>query len=188
MLAGAATDPDTSDTTDVEALAERVLERCLTRAVHEDDVALVVVGRMALDSTVLEGAGVGDDPAIGSAALAATVHEQTFPATTESIGAARRFVATATGEHHEHLSLVTSELVTNAVLHGEGPVTVRVERSDDGLRLAVHDRGAGTPRPERPESHAPSGRGLRIVETVATRWGTDPDESGKWVWALLNGR
>ena len=188
VLSGAATDPDTSDTTDVEALAERVLERCLTRAVHEDDVALVVVGRMALDSTVLEGAGVGDDPAIGSAALAATVHEQTFPATTESIGAARRFVATATGEHHEHLSLVTSELVTNAVLHGEGPVTVRVERSDDGLRLAVHDRGAGTPRPERPESHAPSGRGLRIVETVATRWGTDPDESGKWVWALLNGR
>jgi hypothetical protein len=37
-------------------------------------------------------------------------------------------------------------------------------------------------------SHTPSGRGLRIVETVATRWGTDPDESGKWVWALLNGR
>ena len=86
--------------------------------------------------------------------------------------------------------LLTSELVTNAVLHGLTPVTVLV--SDDGVRVRV-EVADGRPGPlslpsEGPAADRISGRGLGIVDHLADRWGCRPqqDPAGKVVWFELS--
>ncbi|MER7400491.1 ATP-binding protein [Streptomyces sp. NPDC000151] len=57
-----------------------------------------------------------------------------------------------------------------------------------GVRIEVHDASCGQPRPLTPDSHAPGGRGLLLVATLAERWGVSARLGpGKAVWAeLLN--
>jgi anti-sigma regulatory factor (Ser/Thr protein kinase) len=80
--------------------------------------------------------------------------------------------------------LVTSELVTNAVVHAEPPVRLRLlQRGADAVDVLVHDGGhtceqAPTGRPDH-------GRGLRIVATLAQRRGAWLDATGCWAWARL---
>lgn len=80
--------------------------------------------------------------------------------------------------------LVVTELVTNAVLHGTAPITLRVSLLDDGVRVAVTDHGRAMPvRPE-PSLDAMTGRGLSLVAATARSWGVEPaDDGGKVVWA-----
>lgn len=59
--------------------------------------------------------------------------------------------------------LVTSELVTNAVLHGGPPVTVELRVRDDALRLDVADGSAEPPRLQHPDPDSESGRGLALA-------------------------
>lgn len=78
--------------------------------------------------------------------------------------------------------LLTSELVTNAVLHGQGSdigVTVRV---DGGVRVEVHDNGPGIPSPKHYADDAGTGRGLLLVEAMSTAWGVEVIGHGKTVW------
>ena len=80
-------------------------------------------------------------------------------------------------------ALVVSELVTNAVLHAGGADRIIVECDSTTILITVHDR---SPEPPRRRHHAAiGGRGLRIVEQLATRWGTTPHPHGKDVWAVL---
>ena len=85
--------------------------------------------------------------------------------------------------------LVVCELVTNAYLHGEGPIVVRVLRDErDGLPLIeVWDGGAGRPV-VRPQNYAAvSGRGLQFMAEMVNAWGVRPlSEGGKVVWAKLS--
>ena len=86
--------------------------------------------------------------------------------------------------------LLASELVTNAVVHGEGPVTVRVWPGADGLRVEVSDHGGGTPRlQDRLDVESEGGRGLGIVDGLASRWGVAPRTtgSGTTVWFEMDG-
>jgi two-component sensor histidine kinase len=73
--------------------------------------------------------------------------------------------------------VIASELVTNAILHGEPPVRLEVRSTDSGLHVAVHDRRADVGRP------TPASRGLRIVDTLAVDWGMTPTATGKCFWA-----
>ncbi len=80
--------------------------------------------------------------------------------------------------------LATNELVTNAILHGEGTLTVTVWLGD-GLRVVVTDEGGATPHRSRvPQYDEESGRGLHILEALTTRWGVIPRTvgPGKSVW------
>ncbi len=85
--------------------------------------------------------------------------------------------------------LLTSELVTNAVVHGLGPVQLML--IDDGLRLRVEVSDAETESlplaPRWPGQMDASGRGLLIVDRLADRWGTRPRRTppGKIVWFEL---
>ena len=86
--------------------------------------------------------------------------------------------------------LLVSELVTNAMLHAQTEAEVEVECHDHTVRVAVSD---GVPAGIDPESGhqshtvgAPSGRGLRIVDALAHRWGVSVHEAGKTVWFELN--
>jgi serine phosphatase RsbU (regulator of sigma subunit)/anti-sigma regulatory factor (Ser/Thr protein kinase) len=81
--------------------------------------------------------------------------------------------------------LVASELATNAILHGEGVVRVAVDPVDDGVRLEVHDRTRVPPVLALASADAMTGRGLRLVAAVASRWGVEAVDDGKVVWAEL---
>jgi anti-sigma regulatory factor (Ser/Thr protein kinase) len=84
--------------------------------------------------------------------------------------------------------LLTSELVTNALTHGESPVTVAVSWSVEQLRVEVHDRSRYLPAPW-PAKIAvddEAGRGLLLVDTLATDWGFYRTPGGKAVYFTLD--
>ena len=81
-------------------------------------------------------------------------------------------------------ALVLSELVGNAVRHAEGPtMQVRLRRSGDVLRLAVHDSSPRPPVARDATDEDESGRGMLIIEALSVRWGWEPQPGGKAVWA-----
>lgn len=90
--------------------------------------------------------------------------------------------------------LLTSELVTNALVHtGHGAeVTATVVDEPDGreadrLRVEVRDFLALQPRPQRPGSESTHGRGLLLVQSLADAWGVRRQGAGKVVWFELDG-
>ena len=89
------------------------------------------------------------------------------------------------GASNQVIELLTGELVSNAVVHGPAGEPVRVAVRVDGpvVRVAVSDRGGGTPRVRHAEPTAPSGRGMALVEALSTVWGSArlPD-GGTTVW------
>ncbi len=119
----------------------------------------------------------------------------TYRETLESPGPARHWLAgllTAEGVDPHTLddaTLVVSELVTNALIHGEGAPDLRMTLTSDALMVAVTDKaniaeddevrsGAGFPSEV-------GGLGLLIVERLAMAWGVVPHPAGKTVWAIL---
>jgi len=84
--------------------------------------------------------------------------------------------------------LATSELVTNAVLHGTGPLELRLRTHGTEVLLEVLDSATFHPRKLRPSVDDEHGRGLQIVAALADRWGTRGTEDGKAVWCVLSAR
>ncbi len=80
------------------------------------------------------------------------------------------------------VGLVTSELVTNAVRHVGGPFTLAVALVPDRVRIEVSDASSRQPLPEALNSNRAGGWGLKIVEQLATTWGSEPQANGKVVW------
>ncbi|MFK4692723.1 ATP-binding protein [Streptomyces pristinaespiralis] len=89
--------------------------------------------------------------------------------------------------------LVASELIANALQHTSGALLIRVEAYEFGAALGVADRGADiTAVPVRPSNSsvdegtvAASGRGLFIVDSLASAWSVEETENGKIVIAVL---
>ena len=84
-------------------------------------------------------------------------------------------------ELERHLVLLTCELVTNSVLHGEAGegemIEVELRATDTGLRAQVTDPGTGfAPAGRRRQLDEPGGWGLVLVERLATNWGVERDE------------
>jgi anti-sigma regulatory factor (Ser/Thr protein kinase) len=82
-------------------------------------------------------------------------------------------------------ALLTSEVVTNAVMHAGGTIVVRVACRPPRLRVEVADSSEQIPVPGSPLSSATSGRGLQLVEALASDWGTTREGQGKTVWFEL---
>jgi signal transduction histidine kinase len=87
-------------------------------------------------------------------------------------------------------TLLTSELVTNAILHTAsglgGKFTVTVSRTGNCVRIEVADDGSGTSPHPRPHGRdGESGFGLSLVELIARRWGYDGGTPGRVVWFEL---
>jgi anti-sigma regulatory factor (Ser/Thr protein kinase) len=81
-------------------------------------------------------------------------------------------------------ALVGTELVTNAIQHGDAPIELRVDVEHRVARLAVSDEGVNHPRVRRVDDSG--GRGLRLVRQLADAWGIEAErQSGKTVWARL---
>lgn len=82
-------------------------------------------------------------------------------------------------------ALVANELVANAIAHAEGSICLSMEIRVDCVRVAVTDEGTELPVLRESNPTAESGRGLSIVNALATRWGVDPAGHGKSVWFEL---
>jgi anti-sigma regulatory factor (Ser/Thr protein kinase) len=94
-------------------------------------------------------------------------------------------------------ALVTTELVTNAVLHAERDVVLALRPITNGVRIEVTDQCPAILPHVTPHSTGAlfaltlglSGRGLRVVSELAARWGVDSTQRTKTVWAeLVNGQ
>ena len=72
------------------------------------------------------------------------------------------------------VTVVVSELVTNAIRHTRAPIHLTVQTSIDGVRLEVYDGSPRLPDLPVPGLHAEGGRGLAIVSSLADAWGADP--------------
>jgi PAS domain S-box-containing protein len=83
-------------------------------------------------------------------------------------------------------ALATSELVTNALVHGRPPIELRLRLESADVLIEVRDRATYQPRKLRPDANDEHGRGLQIVAALASRWGTRPTEHGKAVWCVLS--
>jgi anti-sigma regulatory factor (Ser/Thr protein kinase) len=83
------------------------------------------------------------------------------------------------------LTLVVSELATNAVLHASTAFDVDVEVTRDDVVVGVTDAGGGVPVRHVVDVRARQGRGLAIVETLCTSWGVEPHRPGKRVWCRV---
>ena len=82
--------------------------------------------------------------------------------------------------------LLVSELVTNALRHGRGRIEMQLEREPGRLYVSVEDDSDGHPAVRTSALDDEGGRGLLIVETLATSWGVRRSgRGGKAVWFTL---
>jgi anti-sigma regulatory factor (Ser/Thr protein kinase) len=116
-----------------------------------------------------------------------------LPRAAEAPAIARRQLARsfgdALGADQLHTArLLTSELVTNALLHGAGSISLRAVLGQDCLLVEVVDEGQGldTTRPRR-DSAGVGGYGLRIVDSEASRWGTSQGTARVWFELEVSG-
>ena len=114
----------------------------------------------------------------------------TLPPDTQSPRRARRFVAETLSEDTpvvaEVVSLLVSEIVTNAVLHARTEVRVSIEQGDDTIRVEIADESVSGPTVRHFTRQATTGRGLQLVDELADRWGSEPRNGGKVVWFELS--
>ncbi len=107
-----------------------------------------------------------------------------------SARAAREFVAQTLlqwgrRDQTEAAVLLTSELVTNAIIHARTGVAVTMRLADDALRVVVLDESTEQPRRRSGTDQLAGGRGLKLVEAMAASWGVSPEGGGKAVWFEL---
>jgi two-component sensor histidine kinase len=79
--------------------------------------------------------------------------------------------------------LVTDELVSNAHRHGAAPRSCRLALVDGGRRLRVEVDDASPVMPRKRTPDRTGGRGLVLVDQLATGWGVDRYDGHKTVWA-----
>ena len=112
-----------------------------------------------------------------------------FAAEATSIARARTLIAQRLHdlpeESLEVVLLLTSELVTNAVRHGTGPVGVHVVWGGEDVRVEVEDQSHQWPVVQAIDRDAPHGRGLILVDGLSSGWGVLAGRAGKTVWFTL---
>jgi anti-sigma regulatory factor (Ser/Thr protein kinase) len=92
-----------------------------------------------------------------------------------------RFAAQLDPVQLEDARLLTSELVTNAVVHGRGAIGLNALLDEDRLMIEVIDQGDGFERTVRQHGlDAVGGNGLNIVDRLASRWGIHAGSSHVW--------
>jgi anti-sigma regulatory factor (Ser/Thr protein kinase) len=84
------------------------------------------------------------------------------------------------------VTLVTSELATNAITHGGSPFRTSLSRVDGVVRVAVEDRSRAWPERHHARPGDQDGRGMAIVATLSQRSGCEATPGGKVAWAELD--
>ena len=106
-----------------------------------------------------------------------------------SVGAARRFVRDVLMSRQvadpvvETVELLTSEVVTNAIVHGRSGPLLAVQVKEGSVRVAVGDVSPEVPVRRLGRLDDPSGRGVIIIDELASAWGFEHEGNGsKRVW------
>jgi anti-sigma regulatory factor (Ser/Thr protein kinase) len=110
-----------------------------------------------------------------------------FPVRSDSVRAARLFVAAAVADmevDQDVVAILTSEVATNAVLHANSDFRVRVQRRSGAVRIEIINDA-----PEllliKQQPSAEGGRGLQILDKLAQDWGVETSADHKIVWFEL---
>ncbi|HVM05664.1 MAG TPA: SpoIIE family protein phosphatase [Acidimicrobiales bacterium] len=192
-----------------DVIAERVLDGAnrFAGARARDDIAVLVVRvppdakdnsieRLAAATGVpadlldLPGYPVGD-PHGGlwhQRPLAPREARIALPADVASVPATRQFLAGVLRSWRMpevvegDVQLLSSELASNAVRHARSRFTVIVRYDGERLRVEVGDGSRAMPRKRSPEPDEVGGRGLVLVDVLASSWGVLPTLEGKRVW------
>ncbi|WP_327730955.1 PAS domain S-box protein [Streptomyces sp. NBC_00487] len=119
-----------------------------------------------------------------------TVVSALLPAQPVSVGEGRRFLRRTLRDWHcEHLTdtacLLASELMANSVRHACDPLRLRLRRARDELHIEVCDGSPVLPRARTAGPDEESGRGLVLLDQLASAWGTLLTQDGKTVWFSL---
>ena len=150
----------------LEETCDRVLRAVLTDR-PADDIVLMLARTSAFDSAKVCTWNLARDPAAVAGARKTA---------SEQLAAWELREATFTTE------LIVSELVTNAIRYGTGPIVLRLIR-DATLICEVSDGNATAPHLRRARVFDEGGRGLLLVAQVAERWGSRQTSTGKTIWA-----
>lgn len=119
------------------------------------------------------------------------IGRHTFPGKPIAVGEARTWAEQVLREHGfddlEDTILLVSEIVTNAVVHTFSygrSIDILIGVTDEAIIVEVLDDGSSSaPRLKRPKSTTIHGRGLTLVEALASKWGTDlHGDGGRSVW------
>jgi serine phosphatase RsbU (regulator of sigma subunit)/anti-sigma regulatory factor (Ser/Thr protein kinase) len=158
---------------------------------REDDIALVLLHRLTTREAA-RGSHGGTQP---TRQMAATV-AQDEP---DRVGDARAELRQLLHDWRDpdqvdSAVLLTSEMLANVLMHTDADATLlaRVTRADGGtggprrLRVEVTDSGEALPHRREPGELASSGRGLFLIQELATAWGVDPRGEGKTIWFELH--
>jgi anti-sigma regulatory factor (Ser/Thr protein kinase)/GAF domain-containing protein len=166
---------------DLEVLADRLIEDSRAGAGLEDDVALLLMR--------YEGARQRDHRRVAQ-----------FCVERHDLRGVRRIRHLLGDQLHEwdletprdELELLVSEVVTNALIHADSEVYVQLREYPGHIRIEVRDTDPHPPVPtwilaaeEAENQEAESGRGLLIVDAVASAWGSAPAGRGKTTWFEL---
>ncbi|MGY1837732.1 MULTISPECIES: ATP-binding protein [unclassified Modestobacter] len=114
-----------------------------------------------------------------------------LPGTSASVPLARRLVRDVlrtweAPQDREYAELLVTELVANVVDHaGSGSFTLELALSGAWLRIGVVDGSAVRPVVRELDHEAERGRGMRLVDAIAHRWGAEDHRGGKRVWFEL---
>ncbi|MGW1807351.1 SpoIIE family protein phosphatase [Streptomyces sp. NPDC002078] len=148
-----------------EETCRAVLDRLPARP--SDDVALIVARTRVLGADRVAEWQVPSDPAAVSEVRSAVT---------------RKLADWDLVELDFTTELILSELVTNAIRYGRGPIGVRLLR-DRTLICEVSDRSTTSPHLRYAATTDEGGRGLFLVAQLAERWGTRYTSDGKIIWA-----
>ncbi|HET6359026.1 SpoIIE family protein phosphatase [Streptomyces sp. NPDC002659] len=156
------------------ALADHLSDRLWQRWGSGDDVALLVLRR-------------APDPGTHRAPR---IHLYIHQADPEGLAEARTALRHALEDWGlaglaDDVELAAGELLVNVLLHTEGGAVLTLEVLPEPVRrvrLWVKDRSSVWPRRRTPGEAATSGRGLMMIDAVASRWGVEPRGEGKAVW------
>ncbi|MEU3693073.1 ATP-binding SpoIIE family protein phosphatase [Streptomyces narbonensis] len=157
-----------------QVVCDRLLRALGVTAEHDDDVAVLVVqhpSRQGSDAELFHNAALellgGVEAAPRARAFASGVLSSwRFPVELRDLGV-----------------LATSELVANSLQHGTPPMRLRLRRTDRRLIIEVTDGDDHLPRRRRAETEDEAGRGISIIATIASSWGSRRTPGGgKAVW------
>jgi anti-anti-sigma factor len=174
---------------ELEELCDAVLARMVPDGA-QDDVALLAVQVRPARSPAPGPAGPPTQRALGTAATEPEARGERFPigpdtplADARGWAAERAEALGAAGEQLVLVTLLTSEVVSNATRHGDGVGRLEVIAVDGGVRISVSDDGEGLPQVLHPDAGTPGGRGVWLVSELARAWGVDRlPGGGKAVW------
>jgi anti-anti-sigma regulatory factor/anti-sigma regulatory factor (Ser/Thr protein kinase) len=191
---------DLAGLTDVDDLALQVFPGAAAQAAGWPGAAVLLCAPQAAVADALERSSVrgelpvheafGDALAVAAADPVPQRMKERLAPSVHAPRAARELVAEACHdwglpETAIAAEVIASELVTNAVRHAGTAMELRVTLRDQQLRVSVRDGVESLARMQTPTESDDHGRGLLIVDSIASAWGNVPVGEGKVVWASV---